>query len=132
MLIPTISFRGNCNDAIAFYKETLGAQIKSVSYYKDAPAGSEKQSTPPDFVVDSDVVIDGQTVMMFDDDESRPVNGCFYFSLSKDTVEEVRTIFNKLVEGGKIITPLAPVYWSPLFGIVEDRFGIAWMITTSN
>jgi len=132
MLIPAIGFQGNCNDVIAFYQEILGAQVKSISHYKDAPADSEKPSTPPDFVVGSEVIIDGQSVMMFDDDESRPVNGYFYFSLTKDTVEEVTTIFNKLVEGGKIITPLAPVYWSSLFGIVEDKFGIAWMVMASN
>jgi len=132
MLIPAISFKGNCNNAIVFYQKTLGAQVKSITHYKDAPVGSEKPSTLPDFVVGSNIIIDGQSVMMFDDDESKPVNGCFYFDLTKDTTEEVTTIFNELAEDGRIITPLGPVYWSSLFGIVEDRFGVAWMITTSN
>ena len=26
--------------------------------------------------------------------------------------------------------PLAPTFWSPAFGMLRDRFGTTWMITT--
>ena len=133
MLTPAISFQGNCNDAIAFYQETLGAQVKSVAHFKDAPADCKKEmSLPPDFVMDSAIVIDGQSVMMTDGGESRPTSDYFSFCMTKDTAEEATAIFNKLAENGKIVEPLAPVFWASLYGVVEDKFGISWMIMTSS
>ena len=132
MLIPAVSFQGNCNDAIAFYQETLGARIKSIAYFKDAPADFRAGvSLPPDFVADSEIEIDGQTVMMTDGRESKPTGDYFSFCFVRDTAEEVTATFNKLAKGGKIVDPLAPVYWSSLYGVVEDKFGITWMVMTS-
>lgn len=31
-------------------------------------------------------------------------------------------------DGGQIQMPLAKTFWSPLFGMVADRFGVSWMI----
>jgi len=135
MIYPCISFQGNCNDAIAFYKEVLGAQVKSISHFKDTPADDAwamSVSLPPDFVADSEVIIDGQSVMMTDGGQSRPTAEYFSFCLTKDTAEEVKAIFNKLAETGKVSEPLAPVSWASLYGVVEDKFGITWMVMTSN
>jgi len=135
MIYPCISFQGNCNDAIAFYKEVLGAQIKSIGYHKDAPvdcAWAANVSLPPNFVGDSEVIIDGQSLMLTDGGQSRPTAEYFSFCLTKDTLEEVTTIFNKLAESGKVSEPLAPVSWASLYGVVEDKFGITWMIMTPN
>ena len=133
MLMTAISFQGNCKEAIEFYRETLGAQVKSIGYFKEAPADFQAQmSLPPDFVTDSEIVIDGHSVMMTDGAESRPTAAYFSFCLIKDTAEEVRTVFDKLAEGGKVVEQLAPVFWSSLYGTVEDKFGITWMVMTSN
>ena len=32
-------------------------------------------------------------------------------------------------EGGQVAMPLAKTFWSPLFGMLTDRFGVNWMIT---
>ena len=40
MLIPAISFQGNCENAIKFYQEALDAQIKSIVYASEAPVDS--------------------------------------------------------------------------------------------
>ena len=36
MLIPSISFQGNCENAIKFYQEALDDQIKSIVYANEA------------------------------------------------------------------------------------------------
>lgn len=130
MLYPTISFQGNCNEAIAFYKEALGATIKSIAHFKNAPTTdlAEGMNLPPDFVMDSEIIIDGQTVAMTDGATSRPTADFFSFCMLKKTEMEVRDVFEKLANCGKVIEPLAPVFWSDLYGVVEDRFGFQWMV----
>lgn len=133
MLIPAISFKGNCNEAIAFYQETLGAILKSIAHFKDAPTKdwADGMDLPPNFVMDSEVIIDGQLIMMTDGALDKPTADFFSFCLLKDTKEEVTEIFNKLAANGKIVEPLGAVFWSSLYGVVEDKFGFQWMIMTS-
>ena len=59
MLIPTIHFNGNCDDAINFYKGALGAEIKEINYAKDAPPNSGMDSLPLNFVMHSEIIICG-------------------------------------------------------------------------
>lgn len=133
MLIPAISFQGNCENAIKFYQETLDAQIKSIVYASEAPIDSGLDSEmPDDFVMDSEIIIDGQRIMMTDGRLNRPENDFFSFCLVKESADEVTTIFNSLSIDGKVIDPLAPVFWSSLYGMVEDQYGITWMIMTSH
>jgi PhnB protein len=53
----------------------------------------------------------------------------FSLSLSVETEKEADQVFNALSAGGKVTMPLQKTFWSPKFAMVEDRFGIAWMIT---
>jgi len=129
MLVPTISFQGNCDEALAFYKEALGATVKEVVYFRDAPPDSGMdESLPPNFVMHSEVLIFGTQITMTDGG-TEPITGD-YFSLTLyfDSTEEVTAVFNKLADGGKVIEALAPQFWATLCGDVEDRFGIHWHI----
>ena len=37
-------------------------------------------------------------------------------------------LFAALSDGGKVQMPLAKTFFSPLFGMVADRFGVSWMV----
>ena len=131
MLIPTISFQGKCDEAITFYKEALGAQVKDVAYYKDAPKDFV-MDVPPNFVMHSEVQVFG-TVITMTDGATAPITGDYFsLMLMLDTAESVTDAFHKLADGGTVITPLAEQFWATLCGDVQDRFGIHWHICTSN
>jgi len=131
MLIPTIHFNGNCNEAITFYKEVLGLEVEEIAYFKDAPADSGMEETlPPDFVMHSQVKVFDTVISMTDGGEKRPNGDNFTFMILKETKEEVATLYNKLLEGGKEIVPLAPAFWASMYGMVEDKFGVTWQIMT--
>ena len=34
-----------------------------------------------------------------------------------------------LANGGKVQMPLGKTFWSPRFGMLQDRFGIGWMVS---
>ena len=129
MLIPTISFQGKCDEAIAFYKEALGAQVKDVAYYKDAPK-EFVMDVPPNFVMHSEVLVFG-TVITMTDGATTPITGNYFsLMLMLDTAESVTAAFNKLADSGTVITPLAQQFWATLCGDVQDKFGIHWHICT--
>jgi len=128
VLIPNIHFPGNCDEALNFYKDALGAQVKEIHYFRDAPPNSGMEGLPPDFVMHSEVVIFDTTMYITDGGEKRPSGENFSFLISIDTAEEAAAIFEKIADTGKIIVALAPQFWSSLYGSVEDAFGVQWQI----
>lgn len=133
MLIPTISFPGTCNEAIAYYQKALNAEVKEIAHFRDAPKDSGMdESLPPDFVMHSELIIFGVTVSMTDGAELRPNGDNYSFGICLDSAEEVNSVFSKLADGGKIIEALAPQFWASLYGLVEDRFGVTWQVLTNN
>jgi len=131
MLYTSISFQGNCDEALTFYKEALGAEVDEVAYFRDAPPDSGMdESLPPNFVMHSNVLISGTHIIMTDGGAAPIAGDYFTLMLSLDSAEEVTSIFNKLADGGKVIEELAPQFWATLCGDVQDRFGINWHICT--
>ncbi|MCL2387955.1 MAG: VOC family protein [Defluviitaleaceae bacterium] len=130
MLIPAVGFGGNCDEAISYYKEVLGAEVKTISYFRDAPTDiGMDAATPPNFVMYSEVSIYGTTFMMSDGFEKPPEG--FWMQLSFDTAEEVTSIYNKLAESGEVVDALGKQFWASLNGNVKDRFGIEWNVLTN-
>ena len=129
MLITTISFQGNCDEALTFYKEALGAEVKEVAYFRDAPPNhGMDESLPPNFVMHSEVTIFGTQVTMTDGGTAPITGDYFSLMLSFGSVQEVTSVFNKLAEGGKIVSELQPQFWTALAGDVQDKFGINWHV----
>ena len=133
MLSTNINFQGNCDEAITFYKEAVGAEVKGVYYFRDAPpnAGMD-ESLPPNFVMHSEIMIFGALVTMTDGGEAEIKGEYFSFTLSLDTADEVTSIFNKLANGGQVVNALAQQFWATLCGDVVDRYGVNWHICTKD
>ena len=49
-------------------------------------------------------------------------------ALQYDTVEEAQGVFQALSQGGQVTMPMAPAFWSKIFGMVTDRFGVSWAV----
>jgi PhnB protein len=49
-------------------------------------------------------------------------------TLSTPNKDEVVRIFNELAEGGKVQMELGATFFSELYGMVEDKFGIPWQV----
>jgi len=129
MLIPTIHFAGNCDEVIQFYKQTIGAEVMQIAYAKDAPPEVAAQM-PPNFVMHSEIKIFGTVVALTDGCEKPPTENNHTFTVFFDTVEEVTDVFNRLVEGGKVIEPLSKQFWATMSGMLTDRFGVNWNVLT--
>ena len=43
-------------------------------------------------------------------------------------MDEIKSIFNKLKEGGTVSMELQETFWSKYYGFVVDKFGIGWQV----
>ena len=130
---PYLFFNGNCEQAVEFYRKTLGAEVEMIIRFKDSPEPPPPGMTPPGWenkVMHSSFRV-GQTTVMASDGCGPDAKGFqgFSLSLSVATEAEADRYFNALAADGKVTMPLNKTFWSPRFGMLEDRFGIGWMVS---
>lgn len=53
-----------------------------------------------------------------------------HLSLEFATDEAAHEAFDKLADGGNVKDPLKKQFWGSLFGVIEDKFGVLWQVTT--
>ena len=72
----------------------------------------------------------GSTEMMASDGRcsGKPNFSGVTLSLPVPDAATADRVFNALADGGHIIMPLGPTFYSPKFGMVTDRFGVDWMV----
>ena len=127
---PYLFFGGRCEEALEFYRTTLGAQLQMLMRFKESP---EPQPNLPecfeDKVMHASVRIGETTVMASDGmcDGKANFEG-FSLSLVVPDDAEADRVFAALSEGGLVTMPLAQTFWAPKFGMLQDKFGIRWMM----
>jgi PhnB protein len=124
-----LSFKGDCEAAFKFYERTLGGQPGAIFRYAGSPM---EQTVPAGFrekVMHGSMTI-GEQVLMGADVMPEQYDGpkCFALSLHTRNAEEAERVFESLAQGGTVVFPLAKTFWTERFGMVNDRFGIPWMI----
>ena len=131
-LQPYLTFYGRCDEAIEFYKSALGAEVEVLMRVKDSPDPPPPGMYPPgseNKVMHACLRV-GQATLMASD-------GCGFgelafkgitLSLTVSDAAQADRVFDALAEGGTVQMPLAKTFFSPRFGMVADRFGVAWMV----
>jgi PhnB protein len=132
---PYLFFNGSCEEAIEFYRKALGAEVEMMMRFKESPEPPPPGTVTPGLenkIMHSSFRV-GQTSVMASDGDStdKPSFQNFSLSLSVANEAEVDRAFNALADGGQVKMPLTKTFWSPRFGMVEDRFGVGWMISVA-
>ena len=126
---PYLFFDGRCEEAIAFYRRALGAEVEMLMRFKDAP---EPGMTPPgsaDKVMHASLKIGGSMVLASDGQcGGKPSFQGFSLSLTVATETEADRSFAALSDGGQVHMPLGKTFFSSRFGMLADRFGVGWMV----
>jgi PhnB protein len=73
----------------------------------------------------------GETMLMASDGQCDGEANFEGFSLSITVSDEAEAdrVFAALAEGGLITMPLEKTFWAPKFGMLQDRFGVGWMVS---
>ncbi len=61
-------------------------------------------------------------------DMFRPSPAVSYFAYAGDDTGKIKQWYERLSEGGQVMMPLDKYDWSPLYGFVEDKFGVSWQL----
>lgn len=129
---PYVVFNGRTEEALRFYESAIGAKTVCLMRFEDAPEKPPEEMRQPGFseknIMHAAFTIGDSTIMASDGcGENQPVSG-ISLSISYEKIDEVEIAFKALAEGGEITMPLGKTFWSPLFGMVKDQFGIHWML----
>ena len=127
---PYLFFSGRCDEALAFYRDALGAKVEMLSRFSEAP------ELPPGVSPDHGAKVmhvsfrSGDSVLMASDGMADGAAQFKGFSLSLDyaDVDQARRAFEALAQGGKVLMPLDATFFATIFGMVCDRFGVQWMV----
>lgn len=129
---PYLFFDGRCEEAVTFYRQAIGAQVRMMMPYKDHPDPSQLGDMPPgseEKIIHGELRI-GQTTVMVSDGrcQGKATFQGFALTLTFDDAAEADRVFAALSEGGQVRMPLGKTFFSPRFGMVTDKFGVMWMI----
>ncbi|GGF12073.1 VOC family protein [Youhaiella tibetensis] len=127
--VTHLNFRGEARAALAFYHAVFGGKLAALTY-RDAQAVQDESEA--DQIMWGEVASDaGFHIMAYDVPGRLDWNRGeipFFVSVRGDAAEEISGYWEKLREGGTTIQPLGPAGWSPLYGMVRDRFGVTWVL----
>ena len=132
---PYLLFDGNCETAFRFYEKVFDATVPHWGRLGDIP---QDENTPPysdemkNRIMHITLEISPGYVIMGSD--SNPALGeltigkNINLAIGATSREETDRIFSRLSENGNVTMELQDTFWGAYFGMVEDQFGIEWMI----
>lgn len=116
-----LNFRGNAREALDFYAAVFGGEVVAFPHPDDPDHVMWGQAAAPN----------GFRVMAYDVPADRPWSAGddpFFISVRGTDADELARRWEALIEGGTVKQPLGPAGWSPLYGMVTDRFGVTWVL----
>lgn len=127
-LITYVSFAGNCEEALNFYKEVLDGEILQISHMGDGQM--DVPETLKDKIMYARLRIGENVLYMSDtfDPASVKQGNNLSLSLEIEDTDKLEKLFKKLSEGGTVKMPLEDTFWGAKFGMFVDKFGIHWMM----
>ena len=130
-ITPYLFFGGRCDEALAFYREALGAEVELLMRFDESPEPPPPGMLQPGFekkVMHASFRVRGVLLMASDGCNDQARCDGFKLNLSVPTEADARRAFDALAAGGTVEMPLTKTFWSPCYGMVTDRFGVEWMV----
>jgi PhnB protein len=122
-------FDGRCEEALEFYKKTLGAKIVNMMRFSDSPDKSQCAPGTLDKVMHSTFSIGDTQIMASDGNcQGKPKFEGFSLTIVAPTPEEAEKLFGALGDGGQVQVPMMETFFAHRWGMVADKFGVPWMI----
>ena len=130
--LPYLYFGGNCREAFTRYQEVFGGEMMLMDGTQAPPdAGIPADKT--DLVMHVSLMVGDDLLMGSDsyDDDFSPASAMVVHYATKD-IDQAKSVFDALAEGGTVHAPGGEVFWSPFYGSCTDRFGIPWEVSADS
>jgi PhnB protein len=128
-LNPYLSFRDTARQAMEFYKSIFGGDLTMNTFGEFGQSSSHPGSE--NLIMHSQLDTPSGFKLMGADtppDMDYKGAGNITVSLSGDDEAALSGYWKKLSEGANISLPLEKAPWGDSFGMLTDRYGIAWMV----
>lgn len=131
---PYLNFNGNTEEVFNFYKSVFGGEFLSLQRFKDTPDAENIPADAHNQIMHIALAVGNSVIMGTDAPESMgfklTTGNNINLSIDADSEADTERIFNGLSVGGKVEMPLAKTFWNAYFGMLEDKFGIHWMVSS--
>ena len=128
-----LNFNGNCREAAEFYAEVFGTEKPEIMTFGEVPPNPDYKlpEEAKDLVMHTRLNISGSNVMFSDVFPGNPfvAGNNINLALVTDDLDEIKSAFGKLSEGGTVRMELQETFWSKCYGSLTDKFGIEWQIS---
>ena len=123
-------FSGACKEAFTRYNEIFGGEL-FIMTNAEAPEGSGMPGGA-DMIIHAAITLPNGGLLMASDDPTGDGGGTKGISVAytANDVDETKRVFEALGEGGQVTAPLEQTFFSPMFGMCVDRWGVSWMVDT--
>lgn len=127
-----INFNGNCREAVEYYANVFKTEVGNLMTYSEVPPDPNYTFSEADRnrICYAGLPI-GNMVLMFMDmlsDSPLTVGDNINPTVSTHNKDEVIRLFYELKEGGEVFMELQKTFFSELYGMVKDKFGVIWHI----
>src|SRR3954454_3750860 len=113
-------FHGNCREAAEFYAEVFGTEKPQIMTFGESPQNLEYQlpDEAKNLVMHTRLNIDGSNVMFSDVFPGMPftLGNNISLAIVNNDLDKIKSYFNKLQEGGKVVMELQETFWSKCYG----------------
>lgn len=128
-----VNFDGDCREAVEFYAKIFGISDPQLMTYGDAPGGDTSEKDKERIMYAELLIGDCKVMFMDFSSDMQCVKGNnVQLTLSETDKQEVTRLFNELKQGGTVGMELQETFWSGLYGMVIDKFGVQWHIMHDN
>lgn len=132
---PYLNYNGNTEEAFNFYRSVFGGEFAGLQRFRDTPEADKLPEKDRDKIMHIALPI-GKNILMATDaldsyGQKLHQGNNFYITVSVESEQEAKEIFNNLSQGGEIELELQRTFWAESFGMFRDKFGIQWMIDYS-
>ncbi len=131
-VMPYLGFTDECEAALAFYANALGAKVEQVMRYGEAPPGMPCPPENANRIMHARLVKGSEILLMASDamEDGERANAAVSLSVTEPDLGQAKALYAALSEGGEQAMPLQDVFWGGRFGMLVDRFGMRWMVST--
>jgi predicted 3-demethylubiquinone-9 3-methyltransferase (glyoxalase superfamily) len=129
-IVPHLWFDKEAKEATQFYSSVFpNSKINNIRTITGTPSG------------DCDIVsfeIMGYSMMAISAGPYFKINPAISFMVNFDPAQDadaktrIDEVWNKLIEGGKVLMPIQQYPFSERYGWVEDKYGVSWQLMLTN
>ncbi len=135
-----LTFGGNAEEVLNYYSDVFATEKPIILRYEDLPSEDREamgMEEAPKGIVHGSITINNSDIGasdMMQEGEELPVAGRGYtLTYTTNSIEENEKIYERMIsDGGVEIMKPEETFWSPSYGILNDKFGLQWMIMVYN